>query len=187
MADGTHTWQAVTARSDQLLDALKFECIVSGLLGTTAQDVSFEAIRSCLQAKSLFLQRDSPQAAPTGRRHHKPKPAQDGHPVEHSLAPPACRDAVLPVDNADDHLKALQRNTIRALFFVANAHQRAARTHDHAASLRLGDVEAHRRAAERHRAAEGDAIRRRWAYLMRATLNLISDDGTQPLVVNDVP
>ncbi|WP_142254560.1 hypothetical protein [Mycobacterium colombiense] len=69
MADRTDTWHQATARRDELLNVLEVECIVSGLLRTTAQDVSFAAIQSCLRAKLLLAELgDHAESTPGGRR-----------------------------------------------------------------------------------------------------------------------
>jgi hypothetical protein len=179
VANSTNAWQSVAARSEELIDAVKFECIVSGLLGTTAQDLSFEAIRSCLRAKFLQEQQTGRTEAPTG---HRPDGPMADHPAELRSHVSASRDAIQSVDDGDDRLKVLQRNVVRAQLYVADAHERAAQSHEKSAENGLGDVQAHRQAADRHRSARQEALRRRWAYLMAATLNLISDGGDPPPV-----
>jgi len=179
VANSTNNWQSVAARSEELIDAVKFECIVSGLLGTTAQDLSFEAIRSCLRAKFLQEQVRVWTKAPTGRGHDE---QMADHPTEPSSCASARTDVIQSVDDANDRLKALQRNIVRAQLNIAEAHRRAAQSHQQAAANGLGDVEAHQRAADRHRSAQQEALRRRWAYLMAATLKLISGGGDPPLL-----
>ena len=182
MEDSSITWQSVTARSEQLIDAVKFECIVSGLLRTTAQDISFEAVRSCLRARFLQEQLKGRTEASTG---HRDNGRRADHPAKSSSYASASRDVIQSVDDADDRLKALQRNAVRAQLYVADAHKRAAQSHQQAAAKGLGDVEAHRQAADRHRSAQQEALRRRWAYLVAATLNLISDGGDPPFLTGN--
>lgn len=51
---GTASWYLVTAESDELIAAVKDACIVSGLLGDTAKDVSRVAGEVCLRARALL-------------------------------------------------------------------------------------------------------------------------------------
>lgn len=184
VADHADTWHLATAQRDRLLNVLEFECIVSGLHRATAQEVSFAAIGSCLRARLLLAQLgNEPRRTPAGRRPDASAPAlggqadktPPGRPVE--PPPPASGDTHSFADGLEDRLRARQRNTVRAQLFAADAHNRAARVHDRAISAGLGDVAAHRQAADSHRAAQADAILRRWTYLTAATRDRISDDA----------
>ncbi|WP_156750068.1 hypothetical protein [Mycobacterium sp. E2479] len=195
MAEDADTWRRAIAQREQLLNVLAFECIVSGLLRATAEDLSFAAIRSSLRARLLQRQlggvpkqthkSSRADGSMPGMGDRAEAPPKD-HPVE-SLPVPAAgdSDAVQSVDNLENRLKARQSKTVRALLFAADAHNRAAKVHEQAARLGIGDAAAHRQAADRHRAAQAEAIRRRWVYLTAATQDLISDGSAQASPTDD--
>lgn len=194
VADRTDTWHQATARRDQLLNVLEYECIVSGLLRTTAQDVSFAAIRSCLRARLLLTELGNhAESTPGGRCPDASVLALDDHAdqtpsdrrVESLVGPSASGDIPPSSDSLENRIQSRHRNTVRAQLFAAEAHNRAARTHERAASLGLGDAGAHRQAADRHRAAQAEAILRRLTYLLAAEQEAVSDGGAQTPPTDD--
>lgn len=185
-ASCTDGWSAEISRCDRLLDAVSFECIVSGILQSTAQEASFAAIESCLRATLLGRQLGFLEKAPARRSDNQPNPQPEFgvHAARSARAidPPVCHSATGSEACSDERLTASQHNVVRALRYLANAHRRAARTHERAASRGLGDVKAHGRAADVHRAAQVEAIRRRLAYLMVATRK---SHGDNPAAISD--
>ncbi|WP_155767144.1 hypothetical protein [Mycobacterium colombiense] len=194
MADRADTWYAATARRDRLLNVLEYECVVSGLLRTTAQDVSFAAIRSCLRARLLQAQLGNVPKSARGIRRPDASVLALGDQADQtpsdrrveSLVAPSASGVIPPSsDSLENRIQSRHRNTIRAQLFAAEAHNRAARTHERAASLGLGDAGAHRQAADRHRAAQAEAILRRLTYLLAAEHEAVSDGGAQTPPTDD--
>lgn len=56
---GTDAWNLAAAESEQLIAAVKDECIVSQLLGFTANEVSHAAMQACRRASLLRERRET--------------------------------------------------------------------------------------------------------------------------------